>query len=189
MQQNATFPPHWLSWSPDGERIAYAFIPGQGGAKGVGGIGSFDLTSGKSSTLAAFPDKRLYELHWLPNGQGLAATYGARPTIFRRQIGFVAYPGGTFRTITRDTNSYTTLTLSADGRMAATVQVKTTHTVNVIPGAGTKESSPTPVLSGIPDAFALNWAGDKELLLTNGERGRYEPPDPGERSGRKYQRG
>jgi Tol biopolymer transport system component len=134
----------------------------------VGGIGSFDLASGKSSTLAAFPDKVPYELHWLPNGHGLAAAYGARPAVFRRQIGFVAYPGGAFRTITRDTNSYTTLTLSADGRMAATVQVKTTHTVDVIPGAGTKESSPTPVLSGIPDAFALSWAGDKELLLTNG---------------------
>jgi Tol biopolymer transport system component len=38
----------------------------------------------------------------------------------------------------------------------------------VISGAGTKESSPTPVLSEILDAFALSWAGDKELLLTNG---------------------
>ena len=48
------------------------------------------------------------------------------------------------------------------------MQVKTTHTVNVIPGAGTKESSPTPVLSEIPDAFALSWSGDKELLVSKG---------------------
>ena len=48
------------------------------------------------------------------------------------------------------------------------MQVKTTHSIDVIPGAGTKESLPTPVLSAIPDAFALSWAGDKELLLTNG---------------------
>jgi len=134
----------------------------------VGGIGLFDLASGKNSTLAAFADKVLYELHWLPNGRGLAVVYGARPTLFKKQIGFVAYPDGTFRTITRDTNGYNTLTLSADGRMAATVQVKTTQTVDVIPGAGTKESSPTPVLSEIPGVSTLSWASDKELLVSNG---------------------
>ena len=166
--QKTAGPPLFLSWSPDGKHIAYSFRQGQAGPTGLGGIGLFDLASGKSSTLVAFPDKMLYELHWLPNGLGLAAAYGDRPAVFRRQIGFVAYPGGAFRTITRDTNSYRTLTLSADGRVAGTVQAKTTHTVDVIPGAGWKESSPTPVLSGIPDAFALSWSGDKELLLTNG---------------------
>jgi hypothetical protein len=80
----------------------------------------------------------------------------------------MAYPGGAFRTITRDTNSYRTLTLSEDGSTAATVQVKTAHTVDLISGSGSKESSPPPVLSEIPDAFALSWAGDKELLLSTG---------------------
>ena len=168
VQPNTALPPLWLSWSPDGKQSAYAFRQVQVGSMGLGGIGLFDLSSGKSSTLAAFPDKRVYEVHWLPNGRGLAAAYGAEPQVRKGQIGFVANPGGTFRTITRDTNSYKTLTLSADGRIAATVQVKTTHSIDVIPGAGTKESLPTPVLSEIPDAFALSWAGDKELLLTNG---------------------
>ncbi len=167
VQQNTPLPPLWLSWSPDGKRIAFAFKPKQTG-KELGGIGLFDLASGKSSTLAAFPDKLLYDLHWLPDAQGLATLYGAQPRIGRRQIGFISYPGGAFRTITRDTNSYMALTLSADGRVAATVQVKTTHMVDVIPGAGTKESSPTPTLAEIPDAFALSWAGDNELLVSNG---------------------
>ncbi|MGH9726477.1 MAG: hypothetical protein ACRD41_15555, partial [Candidatus Acidiferrales bacterium] len=131
VQQNTSLPPLWLSWSPNGKQIVYAFRPGPAGPKALSGIGLFDLASGKSSTLVAFPDKRLYELHWLPDGRGMAVVYGALPAIFRRQIGFVAYPGGSFRTITRDTNSYATLTLSADGRIAATVQVKTTHTVDV----------------------------------------------------------
>jgi Tol biopolymer transport system component len=166
--QKTTNPPLWLSWSPDGKQIAYSLRQGGVDFKGLGGIGLFDLASAKESTLAVFADKRVYELHWLPNGQGLVAAYGAQPRLTTRQIGFVAYPGGAFRSITRDTNSYLTLTLSADGRTAATVQVRTTHTVDVISGAGTKESSPTPVLSEIPDAFALSWAGDNELLVTNG---------------------
>jgi hypothetical protein len=62
--------------------------------KELGRIGSFDLASGKRSTLAAFPDKLLYDLHWMPNGKGLATAYGAQPSIGRRQIGFVSYPTG-----------------------------------------------------------------------------------------------
>jgi serine/threonine protein kinase/Tol biopolymer transport system component len=166
--QNTASPPLFLSWTPDGKQIAYAFRQGHVGPKALGGVGLFDFASVKSSTLATFTANVLYELHWLPNGRGLAAVYGARPTIFHRQIGYVAYPGGAFRTVTRDTNSYKTLTISEDGSTAATVQVKTTHTVDLISGSGTKESSPTPVLSEIPDAFALSWAGDKELLLTDG---------------------
>jgi hypothetical protein len=167
VQPNTPLPPLYRSWSSDGKQIAYALRLGGSDPKAVGRIVLFDLASRKSSTLAAFPDKALYELHWLPDGKGLALVYGARPDVFRKQIGFIAYPGGAFRTITRDTNGYNTLTLSADGKTAATVQVKTTHTVDVIPSAGSKDSSPTPVLSEIP-AIALSWAGDKELLVSNG---------------------
>lgn len=161
-------PPLWLSWSPDGKHVAYSLRRGDAGPGVMGGIRLLNLRSGKSSTLAMFTDKVLYDLHWLPDGRGLVVAYGARPAVFQRQIGYVAWPSGAFRTITRDTNSYTTVTLSADGKIATTVQVKTTHTIDIIPGSGTNDSSPTPVLSGIPDAFALSWSGDRELLLTTG---------------------
>jgi Tol biopolymer transport system component len=64
VQQNTMLPPLWLSWSPDGKQIAYALRLGGRDLKALGGIGLFDLASGKSSTLAAFTDKALYELHW-----------------------------------------------------------------------------------------------------------------------------
>lgn len=165
---NTASPPLWLSWSPDGKRIAYSLRRGQAGPTDLGGIGSYDLGSGKNSTLATFPYTEFFDLHWLPSGRGLAVSYGARPAVFKRQIGFVAWPGGAFRTITRDTNSYITLTLSADGKFAATVQQRTTHITNILPGAGANESSPAPALSAIPDAFALSWASDNELLVSNG---------------------
>lgn len=166
--QNSALPSQYLSWAPDGEKIAYALRLGQAGPEAMGGVGVFDFVSGKSSRLATFATKMVYELHWLPNGRGLVVVYGAKPRIFQRQIGYIVYPGGEFRTIARDTNSYRTLTLSEDGSTAATVQIKTAHTIDLIPGSGSKESSPPPVLSEVPDAFALSWAGDKELLLSNG---------------------
>src|SRR6185437_16108264 len=83
-------PPLWLSWSPDGKHIAYSLRRGDAGANAMGGIGLLDLASGKNSKLAMFTDKVLYDLHWLPNGRGLVVVYGARPVVFRRQIGLVA---------------------------------------------------------------------------------------------------
>jgi hypothetical protein len=53
--------------------------------------------------------------------------YSAKgPNIEQAQIGLLSRDGK-LRAITRDTNRYATLTLSADSRSAATVQVKTTR--------------------------------------------------------------
>jgi eukaryotic-like serine/threonine-protein kinase len=165
VKEKASSPPQQLSWSPDGKQIAYA-LPLASGP--LGGIALFDVASAKTRTLATFDDRSINEIHWLPSGRGFLVNSAARPNIGRGQVGFVSYPGGVFRTITRDTNRYATLTLSSDGSTAATVQVKTTHTIDIIPGAGTKESSPAPALADIRDAQSLSWLGNKSLLISNG---------------------
>jgi eukaryotic-like serine/threonine-protein kinase len=164
-KDNAAIPPTTASWSPDGKEIAYA-IPLATGS--LGGVALFDMAGARTHTLAPFADKVVYQIHWMPNGEGLAVVYGTRPRILRGQMGFLSYPGGVFHTVTRDTNRYDTLTLSADGSMAATVQVKTARTVEIIPGGGTKESSPAPVLSEIPDPQSVSWAGNTSLLVSDG---------------------
>ena len=150
----------WLSWSPDGKTIAFSFIP----SKGLGEIDLFDVASGQIRPLAAFSSRRIFEIQWVPSGKGLAVL-SAEPG--RAQVGYVSYPEGSFHSITRDTNRYATLTLSADGKMAATVQVKTASTVNILPGAGTQESSPTPSLAGVPDVKWVSWIGNKDLLVSD----------------------
>jgi hypothetical protein len=52
------------------------------------------------------------------------------------QIGYVALADGQLRLISRDTNSYATLSLSADGKMLATVQQKVVSNFYVLPGNG-----------------------------------------------------
>lgn len=165
VKEHDSTPPQQLSWSPDGKRIAYALPLGSGP---LGGIGLFDVASTKTSPLANFSDKLITEIHWLPSGRGLVVNYAARPDINRGQIGFVSYPAGVFQTITRDTNRYATLTLSADGTMAATVQVKATRTIDIISGAGTKESSPPAALTQVANPQWLSWAGNGQLLVSTG---------------------
>ena len=164
VEPHSTIPPHWLSWSPDGEKIAYNLNPSPGTA---GGVGLFDVTSGKTSVLAAFPDKRIYELHWLPSGRGIVANCHTRPNYAQGQIGYISYPGGIFRNITRDTNSYATLTLSSNGRIMATVQVKTTRTLSLLPATG-EPSAAISSVPQVPDVYAFNWAADNQLLVVDG---------------------
>lgn len=164
VEPHSIIPPHWLSWSPDGGKIAYNLNPSPGVS---GGIGLFDVTSGKTSVLAAFPDKRIYELHWLPNGRGIVANCHARPNYAQGQIGYISYPDGVFRNITRDTNSYATLTLSSNGRIMATVQVKTSRTLSLLSATG-EPSAATSSLPQVPDVYAFNWAADNQLLVVDG---------------------
>jgi len=164
VEPHSTIPPHWLSWSPDGGKIAYNLNPSPGAS---GGIGLFDVTNGKTSVLAAFPDKRIYELHWLPNGRGIVANCHARPNYAQGQIGYISYPDGVFRNITRDTNSYATLTLSSNGRIMATVQVKTARTLSLLPATGEPSAAATDVPQ-VPDVYAFNWATDNQLFVADG---------------------
>ncbi len=154
-------PSHSPAWSPDGRKIAYV-------TSRYNVIGLLDIASGKTTSLPAFNDKIIFEMHWQPDGRGLVVLYGARPNYTHEQIGYISYPDEAFRAITRDTNSYNTLTLSSDGKMIATVQEKTTRTLNLLPAGGTKDASPPEAPLQIPDIEAAGWAAAGELLVSNG---------------------
>src|SRR5690348_13125288 len=58
------------------------------------------------------------------------------PNFNRRQIGYVALSDGQLHPISRDINSYATLSLSADGKTLATVQQKVVSNFYPLPGKG-----------------------------------------------------
>lgn len=122
IEPDAAFPPQSLSWSVDGKLIAYSLFVSN---KSLSGIGLLNLSSSKTSVLAAFKDKFIKEIRWSPNDRGLVMIYHAPPNLDKGQVGYVSYPEGEFRPITRDTNSYSTLTASSDFKTLATVEVQT----------------------------------------------------------------
>ncbi len=155
--------PKVLAWSPEGRHIALSYSHAFGA---VSAIQLFDVRSSKWYPFVRFNDKNLEDLVWIPNGRGLLTTYqiGSGPPPSRLQIGFVAYPDGDFHRISKDTNSYQTLTLSADGKTLATVQQTPTETLYVMPAFGfTGTSQPAGAQS--KDSHFFAWAGNSEVYF------------------------
>ena len=158
--------PRWLAWSPDGKKIAYPDI--QRGA--FGGISFFDVDTGKIQTIN-FSDKNVSALQWPPGGDGLFVTYQQKgPDFNRGQVGFVSLSDGRVRPISRDTNSYSTLTLSADGKTVATVQQKALSNLFVLPGEGSMTPTASPLVVDGEHISQFNWTSDGDLLTSDRTR-------------------
>ena len=156
------FYPQSLAWSPDGKLLAYSVLQPE---TALSSITLVDLPVGQTRTLARFVDKRFAELRWLPRGNGLIGLYHSRGPYFSNgQIGIVNYPNGSFRPITRDTNNYESLTLSADGRTLATVQAKTKASFSLV---GLNSTRTTIADLEITDATWFDFAPDRDLLISN----------------------
>ena len=161
-----SFFPDLVAWSPDGAQIALV-IPGPGQARQS--IQLHDLVSSRDQILARFNDLPLNDIVWSPDNRGLLITYqGGIGFVTRSQIGFISNPGGQFHTITKDTNDYQTLTVSADGRTLATVQQRATQTLYLMPATGFSGPPPNPAPAQSNDAAMFGWASNGDLYFGDG---------------------
>src|SRR5580704_9118509 len=161
-----SFVPQPVPWSPDGKRIA-ALMSGPGAP--MSSIEFRYASSAKVQSVVPFSKMQLNDLACLPDGRGLVVTYQNNETpLARAQIGLPSAAETDFRPITRDTNNYRTLTLSADGMTLATVQQKVTRTLYVLPAGGFSEGAPTPALAQLKDSFTFNWTSDGDLYFAYG---------------------
>jgi eukaryotic-like serine/threonine-protein kinase len=154
------------AWLPDGNQIALV-VPGPGQARLS--IQIHDLDSSKVRTLSRFNDLPLNNIVWMPDGRGLLATYQRDVGyVARSQVGFVSNPAGQFHTITKDTNDYQTLTVSADGKTLATIQQKVAQTLYLMPATGFAGNPSSPALAQSKDAAMFGWASNGDLYFGDG---------------------
>jgi eukaryotic-like serine/threonine-protein kinase len=157
--------PEWLTWSPDGKRIAFALAFGSD--KDHKTISLFDVANNREIPLFDFPDKRIFDLTWMPDGRGLLVRYEDRSSNYdKNQIGYVSYPDGKFEPLTNDTNDYSTLSLSADGRTLTTIQSQTEAELDLLTAAGDSAGAALPGLARqLRQTKDVHWLSDTELLL------------------------
>jgi serine/threonine protein kinase len=159
--------PRSMTWSPDGKKIIYSvFTLGDV----LGTIKTFDIGDKHVDTLAAFKNELAFDIAWLPGGQWILARYEQKgPNYVRTQIGLIAHADGQIQPVTRDTNNYETLTVSADGKTAATVQERATTTLSLLPGAGTQGNTPVQTLALDQNVQSVAWTADGKLLVSDGQ--------------------
>ena len=143
-----TFAP---SWSPDGKRIAAT----TGFASDIKSIVIVDAATGAVSKLGE-PWSDLTSVVWLPDGSGVIASATPKGGA-NGQVWFVGYPEGKRSRIFSDLNDYSDLTMTADGRSLAAVQLTAQSSIHVTGPNGDR------LLSG-PEASRISGfaaAGDR----------------------------
>jgi eukaryotic-like serine/threonine-protein kinase len=153
----------YVSWSPDGKRFALADAGGT-----TAPIQLMDIASGKSEDFGGRPGVVFYKSMWLPDGRGLFTQYqDLSAGLNHNQIGFVSYPGGQFSAITKDTNNYESLSLSADAKTLATVQSKRLYTLYIVPAAGMGATPPNPAVpQQQKGSLNFSWAGNDGFYIS-----------------------
>ena len=172
--------PRFMAWSPDGKQIVYSIF-NRGDALGT--IEVFNVAGKQVEPLTSFKDELVFDVVWVPSGQWLLARYAAKgPSYLRPQIGLVSHAGGQIQPVTRDTNGYDTLTLSVDGKTAATVQVRTTSSLTLLPGAATQGHTPVEPRTQAEEVHSVAWTSDGKLLVSDGQSVRRMNADGGQQS-------
>jgi eukaryotic-like serine/threonine-protein kinase len=164
--------PSHLAWGPDG-KIAYSY---QSSGKALGYIEAFDPATKKVTTVAELANDQPFELKYSPAGILLVVYTTKGPNIERAQIGRFARDGS-LQPITRDTNRYATLTLSADGKSASTVQVKTTRTFTLASADDLAKADYTPKNLPVADPRMVQWTPDGKLLIAANDKVTRIDPD------------
>jgi Tol biopolymer transport system component len=159
--------PCCASWSDDGNTIAYSygtFTPRTGLIK------AFDLRRKQEIFLTALDRNPLFDISPLTNKKLLALYSETGWSFSRRQIGVVSIDSGNLQPVTRDTNSYSSLTLSSDKKTAATVQVKTTRTLDLFDGSTSPGHTLAVLTAQAERISAFDWTSDGSLVATDGSR-------------------
>lgn len=156
------------SWSPDGRQIAYTenFLKGA-----LGRLNIADVATGQTRVLFSTDGTTLYDPVWTPDGRTLLVLSASRRSAgTQRQIAAISYPSGTFRLITNDTNSYSGLRLSGDGRSIVTVQARIRELIDVMPAGGGPETAASELVAAHERLAGISWTPEGEVLFARGNR-------------------
>jgi Tol biopolymer transport system component len=148
------------AWSPDGKTIVCNAIHV---GKSLESVIVIDVGSGKSRVIFDDAMQVFGGPKWLPDGSGLVGFEADRAWNFsRNQLAMLSYPSAKLFPITRDTNTYSDLSVAASGRVLAAVLSEGRWNLYVVPTTA-PASSARPVASTSGDTN-FTWTRDNQII-------------------------
>jgi len=122
------------AWSPDGKVIACNELNLAGG---IVLLTAINVADGTRKTLVSSNTENLEDLVWMPDGGGLLGILREQVTNFNQyRIAFLSYPEGKITPVTRDTNNYSYLSVSANGKTLSAVLSESRWNIFAVPTSG-----------------------------------------------------
>jgi serine/threonine protein kinase len=148
-------------WSPDG-KVIVCVVNNPGHA--ISGLTAVDVNTGKQNLFFTSDHVAFVRPEWLADSRGILILIQEQLSSFERlQVAAVSYPGGKLRPVTRDTNGYDDLTVSADGRTIAALMNEPHDNLFIAPAS--PERAPARQVSSSDSVLSFAWTKDAHLLL------------------------
>ena len=149
----------FTAWSPDGKRIAYA---AEDYATNQSTVFEAQVADGAARPLTERRWLRINGLSWLPDGSGLLllAPPGHE---FVNQVWQLSYPDGEARRLTNDLNDYEWMSLTADSKTLAVVNVKEEANIWIAPADDVSRARPVTSDTGVLE-LGLAWTPDGRVV-------------------------
>ena len=148
------------AWSPDGKTIVGQALDV---ANGLIRLVAVDVSSGQRKAFYSSNERIAGNPTWLPDGSGVLVLSKEQSSNFTRtQIGFVSYPNGVYSAVTRDTNSYSDLSVASSGHILATVQNAYRWNLQVMP-TGAPATQVRQITSADADTN-FTWTRENKLI-------------------------
>jgi len=155
-----------LAWSPDGQVILGSlFLAGQSFSSLV----AVNSTTGQQTHVISSEDRVYTFPAWSPDASGLFVLFDRVDAdyYFRNQVGFLSYPSGGFHEITRDTNNYSGLNVSSNGKSLVTIMNQDNFNLYVEP-TQSKVGSPIRQTSSGDPVRTFSWLDNESVIAKMG---------------------
>ncbi len=152
------------SWSPDGKIIVCEMLDF---ASGLIRLMAVDASTGQAQAFYGSNQRIVDEPSWLPDGSGVLVLGKEQSSNFARtQIVFVSYPKGEYVPVTRDTNSYSALSVANSGHVLATVQNQYRWNLEAMPATGTAAQARE--IAKADGETNFTWTAENQLISDEG---------------------
>ncbi len=152
------------AWSPDGKTIVCVK---EHAGNALESLVAVDVASGRQTLFSGSNEQPFFSPTWLPDGSGLLGLVrGQRSDFTRYQIAFVTFPDGKLSPITRDTNTYSDLSVAANGHLLATILSEDRWSLFLMPASGA--SAQGRPLTPADAQTSLTWTRDGQLIGDQG---------------------